>query len=101
MSDETPTPDDTEPVADAPGAVATVDAPAEVDTVVHAPVERPTVWSKFVMPLLVPIGVAAAIIFYVLNVSRIFLANDDTLAVVFASVITVGILGGGTALAAS
>jgi plastocyanin len=63
--------------------------------------ETPTFRSKFLVPLLVPLAVAAAIVFYVLNVSRIFLANDDTLAVVFASVITVLILGGGTALAAS
>jgi plastocyanin len=62
--------------------------------------ETPTFRSKFLAPLLVPVAVAATIVFYVLNVSRIFLANDDTLALVFASAITVLILGGGTALAA-
>ena len=59
----------------------------------------PTFRSKFLLPLIVPVAVAATIVFYVLNVSRIFLANDDTLAVVFASVITVLILGGGALLA--
>jgi plastocyanin len=63
--------------------------------------ERPTFRSKFLVPLLVPLAVAAAIVFFVLNVSRIFLANDEALALVFAAVITVLILGGGTLLAAS
>jgi plastocyanin len=114
MSDETPTPE-AEPIATGAAADAVVDAPAGVEPAANAPVlvapadaayptrpvERPTFRSKFLMPLIVPIAVAAAIIFYVLNVSRIFLANDDTLAVVFASVITVLILGGGAAFAAS
>jgi plastocyanin len=122
MSDETPTPDPPEasetpaaPGATAEAADAIVDAPegtvpspdapvlvAPSDAAFPTgPVDRPTFRSRFLMPLLVPVAVAAAIIFYVLNVSRIFLANDDTLALVFASTITVLILGGGTALAAA
>ena len=117
--DETPTPEEPEasaaPEATGAAAAAVVDVPAGVVASPDAPVlvapsdaawptgpvEQPTFRSKFLMPLIVPVVVAVSIIFYVLNVSRIFLANDDTLAVVFASVITVLILGGGSALAAS
>jgi uncharacterized cupredoxin-like copper-binding protein len=109
MSDETPTPeapdasDTTEAAATEAPATEVVPVPVAAAELTHATVavERPTFRSKFLMPLIVPIAVAATIIFYVLNVSRIFLANDDTLAVVFASIITVVILGGGSALAAS
>ena len=69
------------------GAVATiVDAP-----VAHpaAPAERVTFRSKFLMPLLVPLGVAATIVFYILNVSRVFLAVGGSIAVTYAAVITV------------
>jgi plastocyanin len=81
---------------EAPISVALVD-----EAYPTRPVERPTFRSKFLMPLIVPIAVAAGIVFYVLNVSRIFLANDETLALVFASIITVLILVGGTVLAAA
>jgi plastocyanin len=84
---------------DAGGAVATiVDAP-----VAHpaAPVERVTFRSKFLMPLLVPLAVAATIIFYILNVSRVFLAVGGSVAVTYAAIITIVILVGGSALSAS
>jgi plastocyanin len=57
--------------------------------------------SKFLMPLLVPLGVAATIVFYILNVSRVFLAVGGSVAVTYAAIITVVILAGGSALAAS
>ncbi len=57
--------------------------------------------SKFLVPLLVPLAVAATIAFYILNVSRVFLANGDALAVTYAAIITVAILAGGSALAAA
>jgi plastocyanin len=105
MSDETPTPDAepaTETTAESPdtgGAVATIiDAPLAHPT---PPAERVTFRSKFLMPLLVPLGVAATIIFYILNVSRVFLAVGGSIAVTYAAVITVIILAGGSALAAS
>ena len=108
MSDETPTPADEQPAADpavATGAVATAAAttPAVPAEAAHpaVPVERVTFRNKFLMPLLVPLGVVATIVFYVLNVSRVFLAAEDALAVAYATIITVLILAGGTALAAS
>lgn len=100
MSDETPTPETTDESAVATTEAAPLVSPSDA-AFPTGPVERPTLWNKFLAPLVVPVAVAAGIIFFVLNVSRIFLANDDTLAVVFASVITVAILGGGTVLAAS
>jgi len=62
--------------------------------------EPVTFRSKFLMPLLVPLGVAATIIFYILNVSRVFLASGGALAVTYAAIITVAILVGGSALTA-
>jgi hypothetical protein len=87
----------------APGEVATVSDAAAPAVSEHAPhpAEPITFKSKFLMPLLVPIGVAAAIIFFVLNVSRIFLASQSALAVTYATIITALILIGGTALAAA
>jgi hypothetical protein len=110
MSDETPTTD--APEADAPdaaaegaapeGAVATIEPGAAPEhAVASVPAEPVTFRSKFLMPLLVPIGVAATIIFYVLNVSRVFLASEGSLAVTYAAIITVVILAGGSALAAA
>jgi plastocyanin len=113
MSDETTTPSDEpeSPAADAPegaGAVAVATAeqptvPAVPDEHGHpsVPAEPVTFTGKFLMPLLVPLLVAATIIFYVLNVSRIFLASESSLAVIWATFITVAILAGGSALAAS
>jgi plastocyanin len=101
--DETPTSE--EETATAPpeggGEVATItDAPVAV---AHptAPAERITFRSKFLMPLLVPLGVAATIVFYILNVSRVFLAVGGSIAVTYAAVITVLILVGGSAIAAA
>jgi plastocyanin len=92
MSDETPTPVEEQPVVpvvqDEPGHPSLPAAPV-------------TFRSKFLMPLLVPLGVTATIIFYVLNVSRIFLAGEAALAVTYATIITVLILAGGSAIAAS
>jgi uncharacterized cupredoxin-like copper-binding protein len=113
MSDETTTPpDDTEPpAADAPEGAGAVAVATEVEPKVpvvpdepghpSVPAEPVTFTGKFLMPLLVPLLVAATIIFYVLNVSRIFLASENALAVTWATIITVAILGGGSALAAS
>jgi uncharacterized cupredoxin-like copper-binding protein len=107
MSDEAPAVED-HPTANSPATSGTV-VPADEATPVapdnsghpSLPAEPVTFRSKFLMPLLVPLGVTAMIIFYVLNVSRVFLANRSALAVTFAAIITVLILAGGSALAAS
>jgi plastocyanin len=103
MSDETAPPTDAPTTTDAPDEVATSVEPVEHVAPAHpsAPADRITFRSKFLAPLLVPIGVAATIVFYVLNVSRVFLASEGALAVTYATIITVFILAGGSALAAS
>jgi len=80
------------------GLVTRSVAPSAPARTLAAPV---TFRSKFLVPLLVPLAVAATIVFYILNVSRVFLANGDALAVAYAAVITVAILAGGSALAAA
>jgi Multicopper oxidase len=63
--------------------------------------ESVTFTGRFLVPLLVPFAVAATIIFYVLNVSRIFLAAESALALAFAIAVTLAILIGGAALSAA
>jgi plastocyanin len=113
MSDETPTPADDQPAPEATdtpaetespeAAVATIEPAATPVVSDHAqpPAEPVTFTRKFLLPLVVPVGVAATIIFYVLNVSRVFLASGGALAVTYATIITISILAGGSALAAS
>src|SRR6476469_1350523 len=99
MSDETPTP--VVPDADDQPTDVVAHEPAMPPALPAQPAEQITFRSKFLLPLLVPIGVAATIIFYVLNVSRIFLASQNALAVTYATIITVLILAGGSALASA
>ena len=115
MSDETPTPADDQPAPEASDtptatespeasvAVATIEPAATPVVPDHAqpPAEPVTFTRKFLLPLVIPVGVAATIIFYVLNVSRVFLASGGALAVTYATIITISILAGGSALAAS
>jgi plastocyanin len=100
MSDETPTPVEERPAGETSDVPAVPGEPGVPDH--PSPLAEPVTFrSKFLAPLLIPIGVAATIVFYVLNVSRIFLASESALAVTFASFITILILAGGSALAAS
>jgi plastocyanin len=100
MSDETPTPVAEQPPTEPTEPSTEVVAPADPGPPAVA-AEPVTFRGKFLAPLVVPLAVAATIIFYVLNVSRIFLAGESALAVTFASIITAAILIGGGALAAS
>ncbi len=90
MTDETTTPDD------AP-------AEAQVEAVEHAPAAGKTRWyqrstggqtylDRYVYPALVPVVSVAIIVFYVINVSRVFLSGEGTIAIVTASIVTVAIL---------
>lgn len=56
---------------------------------------------RYLVPLLLPVAVVAGLVFYVLNVSRIFLASAGAGAVVIAVTITVSILVGATLLSAA
>lgn len=57
---------------------------------------------RLLLPLLLPVAAIAAIVLYVLNISRVFLAGGNGAAsVVAASLITVGILAGAAYISAS
>lgn len=55
---------------------------------------KEAVRTRILLPLLLPIVSAAAIAFFVLNLSRALLAGGSTGALIIASVIAIGILGG-------
>jgi plastocyanin len=73
-------------------AAAALPAAAEPEHPRHPAVER------YVVPLLIPLIVVSALVFYVLNVSRVFLATQGAGAVTAAVVMTLAILFGGAAL---
>jgi plastocyanin len=60
--------------------------------------QRPMV-ERYVMPLIVPIGVVLAIVIFVLNISRVFLAAHNHTPVVICSIVLVAILLGATVFA--
>jgi plastocyanin len=60
--------------------------------------ERHPYRERFVIPFLLPLLIVVGIVFYVLNVSRIFLASKGTGAIVIAATITVAILFGAALL---
>lgn len=53
-----------------------------------------TTRDRLLFPLILPIAVLGVVAFFVLNVSRVFLAVHGTLPVVMATIITLAILGG-------
>jgi plastocyanin len=74
----------------------------EISSVAHAATEPPrTFVQRYVVPLLVPVGVVLGVVFYVINVSRVFLAASEVGAVIVATILTVGILGGAALLSAA
>jgi plastocyanin len=60
--------------------------------------QRPMV-ERYFMPLIVPIGVVLAIVIFVLNISRVFLAAHNHIPVVICSIVLVAILVGATVFA--
>jgi plastocyanin len=56
---------------------------------------------RYVLPFVFPLMIVIGVIFYILNVSRLFLATKGTTALVIASVITALILFGGAALSSA
>lgn len=70
-----------------------------VDTTADA-IAPDAVTTRLLMPLLLPLLSMAAVALYVLNISRVFLAGDSDVALVIAVIITLGILGGASAISA-
>lgn len=82
------------------------DEAAEVTTTeeqaaLAAPAREYTAWERYGVPLVLPVTVVAVLIFYVLNVSRVFLAAEGSGAVIAAVVMTLAILIGATAISAA
>jgi hypothetical protein len=111
MSDET-TDEAAEQASEGEGegassAVAVLDeAPAEPAPVEPPPATDPRAEarrSRFILPLLLPIGAIAVVAFYTLNISRVFLAASEggpTPAVLIAAGVTIAILAGASVIAA-
>jgi plastocyanin len=83
--------------ADEPGAEPARAQHAAVEPA-HEPVpfwQRPNV-ERYLMPLVAPVVVVLAIIIFVLNLSRVFLASHGHIPVIVGSIITVVLLAGAT-----
>jgi plastocyanin len=63
--------------------------------------EPDPVRDRLLVPLLVPLGVVGGLVFYVLNVSRVFLATGGGAAVAAATVMTIAILAGAAVLSSA
>lgn len=83
------------PAGDGPSGAGPADTPSEAGSA-----ERPYL-QRYLVPLLLPLAVLAAIVFFVLNLSRLYLAASGTGAVVIAVFVTVLILAGGATLSAA
>lgn len=105
MTDEPETPETGDDEAPATSAVAVAERPAEGDAaVVLAESDEPNAfWTRphverYLVPFLLPFLIVAGIVFFVLDVSRIFLAGEDKIAVGAGIGITLLILIGATVL---
>src|SRR5690242_19668604 len=62
--------------------------------------ERREIKHRMLLALVIPVVVILGVIFYVINFSRVLLAGVGSPAVVVAAIVTVGILGGASLIAA-
>jgi plastocyanin len=89
--DDTPAPD--APAAETPAADApAADAPA---TELEAPVDpakREALWTRGILPIVLPLVSTVAVCIWVVNLSRAFLAGGKTGALVIVLVVTIGIM---------
>src|SRR5689334_9452691 len=70
-------------------------------TIAAAPSREHPYRDRFFIPFIFPIMIVIGVVFYVLNISRIFLASKGTGAVVIAASLTVIILFGATLLSSA
>ncbi len=76
----------------------------EVDTTAAAPPEKVAFWDRpyvdrYVSPLILPVIVVLGVLFYILNVSRLFLSAHGHVPILIATVVTLIILIGASTLA--
>jgi plastocyanin len=88
--------EENEPALRDTGVVDLVD-----DSAYAGPPPTPSAFEQYALPLFLPLLIVGGVIFYVINLSRVFLASSDTVSVVIATVVTVAILGGATLLSAA
>lgn len=106
MTTESQTQDAPEAPAEGSGAPEGVEAGANPEPpALEAPPEVPF-WQRpyverYLVPFLLPFGIVVGLVLFVLNISRIFLANHGTKAVVLGTIITIVILAGATVLSAA
>jgi plastocyanin len=87
-----------EPEADAAAATDGESAPPALSE----PIEEPPGWvERYLMAIVMPVLIVAGLVFYVVNVSRMFLSTPGAGAVIIAVTITVSILVGATMLSAA
>lgn len=94
MSTET---EERDGAADEATEVSATEEPAALP----APEREYTRWERYGVPFLLPVTVVAVLIFYVLNVSRVFLAAEGSGAVVAATVMTLAILIGASVISSA
>ena len=82
--------------------VASVDvAPTTPTRFIDRTTGGQTLGDRYLTPLLLPLCAVGMILFYVLNLSRVFIAGKGTLAIIIAAVVTVSILVGASTLSAA
>jgi plastocyanin len=74
---------------------------SEEPAALPAPPRQHPMWHRYGVPFVLPVTVVAVLVFYVLNVSRVFLAAEGSGAVVAAVVMTLAILIGATVLSSA
>jgi uncharacterized cupredoxin-like copper-binding protein len=85
-------PDDDTPAPDAPAAEApAADAPAELEAPAD-PAKREALWTRAILPFALPLLSTIAVLIWVVNLSRAFLAGGKTGALVIVLVVTIGIM---------
>ncbi len=88
------------PVPEGAGSEPAVPAASELEAAARAQ-RRATTRDRLLFPLLLPVAVLATVLFFVLNLSRVFLAVHGNLPVVMATIVTLAILGGAAWISAT
>jgi plastocyanin len=77
------------------------DAAAQPEQSEHAAAEEHPYRERFLVPFLFPLLIVIGIVFFVLNVSRLFISTAGSAAVIIAAIMTILILFGAAALSAA
>lgn len=89
---DAPAEEPSEAIAETAAEPLAIEAPADP--------RREALWTRFVLPLALPILSGLAILLWTLNISRAFLAGGKTGALVIVTIVTVSIMAGAAAMSA-